>query len=307
MSNSVELSLVVCTYNREKFLLDCLESVSRQLVDNSRFELILVNNKSTDSTADICANFMEQHTDLNYYYFLEEKQGLSHARNRGIQESKGRIITFIDDDAIAEPDFIQNILEFFTQYPSATACGGKVLAKFETKPPKWRNRFSDSLYFSHYEKGEKLFQYKGNDYPIGCNMSFKADLFNEQVTFDPDLGRKGKSGAGFEEKAVFQTIRDLGLAYFYDPKQVVLHQIDDFRCEKPYTTKLSRGLGISHRKMSCDNGNFVSCMKSFITILFKFGAAIILAIGYLFLGKPAVSKQLIWFRWLVILGFLKKK
>ncbi len=307
MNTSFDLSLVVCTYNREKFLLDCLDSIASQTLERDRFELIIVNNKSTDSTADICDRFMKKTTELNTFYFLEEKQGLSHARNRGIQEAKGRIITFIDDDAIAQSDFLERILQFFEEYPNATACGGKVLAKFETKAPKWRNKFSDSLYFSHYDKGDQLFQYKGNDYPIGCNMSFKASFYAEDVAFDPNLGRKGKSGAGFEEKAVFQTLRERGLAYYYDPKQVVQHQIDDFRCEKPYTTKLSRGLGISHRKMNCDHGNIWLCLMSFVSIIFKFGASILLAIAYLFLGKPAVSKQLIWFRWLVILGFLTKK
>ncbi len=303
----MKLSLIVCTYNREKFLLDCLESVARQQVDKDDFELIMVNNNSSDSTEAICHQFIENHPELNCSYFMESKQGLSHARNRGILEAKGAIITFIDDDAIAEPDFVSNILRFFEQHPEAVACGGKVLAKFETKAPKWRNRFSDSLYFSHYDKGNKPFQYKGNAYPIGCNMSFKAELFDDLVSFDPELGRKGNSGAGFEEKAVFLAIRQKGLPYYYDPSQVVMHQIDDFRCEQPYTTKLSRGLGISHRKMSCINGNFWLCSRAFIIILFKFGAAFVLALGYLLAGKWAVARQLIWFRWLVIKGFLTGK
>lgn len=302
-----ELSIIVCTYNREKFLPECLNSVALQQLEKNNFELVIVNNNCTDNTDNICKKFLAQHPELNITYVVEMEQGLSHARNRGIQEANAKYLTFIDDDAIAEVDFASNILTLFENYPDAVACGGKVLAKFEGKVPAWRNRFSDSLYFSHYDPGNRLFKYSGNSYPIGCNMTFRSDFFEKHASFNPELGRKGKSGAGFEEKEVFAKIRALNFDYYYDPNQIVQHQIDIFRTQKPYTTKLSRGLGISMKKMYCQQTISYSCAKAFFIIIAKFFAALILAFGYLFLGKPAVSRQLISFRWLVILGFLSGK
>lgn len=300
-----ELSVVICTYNREKFLRDSLDSIAQQTAAKAVFELIIVNNNSTDQTDEISRSFVAEHPNLQVRYVIEKQQGLSFARNRGIVEAKGRYITFIDDDAIAAPNFIEQILDFFHHHPEAIAVGGKVLAKFETEPPSWLNPYSASLYFSHYDKGDQLFQYEGAAYPIGCNMTFRKHFFDEHGDFNTQLGRIGKNGLGGEEKAVFATIRAIGKPYYYDPEQVVQHQIDAFRIEKPYTTKLAVGLGQSHRKLYCSEGITWSCFRAFMLIILKFGAAFVLAAGYLLQGKPSVSRHLIQFRWLVLKGFLQ--
>ncbi len=298
------LSIIICTYNREKFLRDSLESIARQTADLAAYELVIVNNNSTDATDAICRNFLAQHPDLRATYVIEKQQGLSYARNRGIREAQGQFITYIDDDAIAEPEFVERILAFFHEHPEAVAVGGKVLARFESRPPAWNNPYSASLFFSHYDKGDRLFQYNGKGYPIGCNMTFRRDFFDRHGAFDTELGRKGKGGLGGEEKELFGRLIRAGLPYYYDPRQVVHHQIDDFRQEYPYTHKLARGLGYSHRRLYCSHGFSWSCLRALLLILAKLGAAILLATGYLLRGRLAVSRHLIWYRWQVVKGFL---
>ncbi len=299
---SVSLSLIICTYNREKFLPDCLDSLANQKLDPGAFEIVLINNNSTDSTHRIAGAFLARHPELNVQYHIEEQQGLSHARNRGLAESRGQILTFFDDDAIAMPDAGQRILDFFEAHPQAFALGGKVIAKFETRCPKWFNRFSASLYFSHYDKGDRPFSYRGQGYPIGCNMSFRREVFDRLGGFDVNLGRKGKQMLGAEEKDLFARIRQAGMAYYYDPSVKVYHQIAADRVGQPYMDKLAFGLGQTHRMLYCERPGW-ACFRAGVLILLKFIAAIGLALGYLLGGRPAVFRHLIDYRWKVVRGF----
>lgn len=129
--NGIAVSVIVCTFNRETLLPGALESLARQSADTSRYEIVIVNNNATDRTDRLCRTFVESHPTLNTTYVTEPRQGLSHARNRGIAEAKGRFITYIDDDAIATPEFVEKISAFFRRHEDAAAVGGRVLATFE--------------------------------------------------------------------------------------------------------------------------------------------------------------------------------
>ncbi|MEZ4952722.1 MAG: glycosyltransferase [Saprospiraceae bacterium] len=299
------VSVIICTYNREKFLPDSLDSVAAQQADKNAFELVVVNNNCTDRTDDIVRQFIEKHPDLKVTYVVETKQGLSHARNRGILESKGKYVSFIDDDAIAEPDFVGQLIHFFAKNPQATAVGGPILAKYEgrSQPPAWDNKYSISLFTGHYVRGDQSFKYTGYDYPRGSNMTISKEFLEKHnLRFDPNLGRIGKDGTSSEEKILFGAIRKLRGEFYYDPSLVVHHQVDAYRMEHSFLVKLSKGLGrsqfIAYRQMG-----LLNLITPMMIIFFKMGAAVILAVGYLLQGKPAVSWHLLKFRWYVLLGF----
>ena len=93
----IKLSIIVCTYIRDAYILETLRKLKNQTTDNQVYEVIIINNNSTDTTEEICKNYILSLSDRNSYYFNEKKQGLSFARNRGITESKGEIIAFIDE------------------------------------------------------------------------------------------------------------------------------------------------------------------------------------------------------------------
>ena len=214
MKSRPMISFVIATYNREKFLPDCLESLAQQTADRSDYEVVIVDNNSTDGTEEICRRFIDRHPDLDVSYYKEGKQGLSHARNRGIAEANGDLISFIDDDGIAEEGFAEELLRFFRQHPEATAVGGKIIPRFESGPPAWNNPYSSQVFFAHYDRGDDLFEYRGKGYPFGCNMTIRKAFFSAYGDFDTHLGRKGKGGLGGEEKALFERMHDHGKRYF---------------------------------------------------------------------------------------------
>nr|MCU0396174.1 glycosyltransferase family 2 protein [Chitinophagaceae bacterium] len=142
MSQEPALSVVICTYNRQKFIGACLACLAQQTLSPSDWEVIVVDNASTDGTDGIVQAFISQHPGLPFRYVHEAQKGLSYARNRGIAEAAAPIITFIDDDAEAVPHFAATILAFMQQHPEAAGAGGRVLPKYSEKPePVWMSKY----------------------------------------------------------------------------------------------------------------------------------------------------------------------
>ena len=152
------VSIVICTYNRQEYLPKCLAHLKAQKCEASEFEIVLINNNSTDNTEVICNDFIKANKELNISYFLEENPGLSFARNRGIKESKGSIICFIDDDGFAIPEYV-NIISGFARnktYDSYMAFGGKVIPCYnEGMSPKWITPYISGL-VSEVDLGKKV-------------------------------------------------------------------------------------------------------------------------------------------------------
>ncbi|NNE27746.1 MAG: glycosyltransferase family 2 protein, partial [Saprospiraceae bacterium] len=244
-----DISLIICTYNRIKFLPECLDSCAAQDLPNDAFEIIVINNNCTDGTTEFVNGFIQRHPGLGMRHFIETQQGLSYARNRGIKESKGDIIVFIDDDAIVKPDYLRLILGYFESHHDMKGGGGKVVAKFESGKPHWYNKFSAPMFCSEHLKGDAIFKYKEGDYPFGCNMFFHRSVIDSEVYFDPALGRKGTGLLAGEEKAIFKRIQQAGHAIYYFPEIMALHQIDDYRMEQTYLDNISIGNGASHKLM----------------------------------------------------------
>jgi GT2 family glycosyltransferase len=155
---------------------------------------------------------------------------------------------------------------------------------------------------SKVDYGDKIFRYNGKKFPIGCNMTYKKEALLEIGMFDTDLGRKGDSGDASEEKDVFLKLFAKGYSIFYLPEAVVEHVIENSRLEYSYIKKISSGIGRSERLRTAKKGTF-ELIKKFGELIFKFGAAIILATYHLLKLEPAKSKALIQFRINVFRGW----
>ena len=105
------VSVIVCTYNRSGSLLDTLDSLANMVVSKSvDWEVLVVDNNSTDDTKKITEAFIDR-GNHHFRYLLEPVQGLSFARNRGINTSGGRILAFTDDDVLVDKNWLMKIIE----------------------------------------------------------------------------------------------------------------------------------------------------------------------------------------------------
>lgn len=244
MEKASGISFVICTYNRAQYLQDTLQSLLENEADPNRFELLIIDNNSSDETPDIAHTFIDNYPNHDIQYIKEPQQGLSFARNRGIKEAKNPIITFLDDDISTDIDFINNWLHFFDTHPNAQCAGGKIEVQFDDPRPHWMSHFLLPL-LGHHNLGDSIKKYKRQKYPFGGNMAFRRSVFDQHGFFDTELGRKGNQLKASEEKEFFQRLKKANTDIYYVPKAALYHRVDKKRLTKEYIKRQAIGLGQS--------------------------------------------------------------
>lgn len=218
--NAPRISVVVCTYNRSRYLERCLESLVGQTLDPAGYEIIVVDNRSTDGTADLCRRYLAL---ANFRYLFEERQGLSYARNRGLEACRSPLVAYLDDDAVAVPGWLSSLLEGFGD-PQVASAGGAILPVFEGRVPVW---FHDSLLplYSCRDRGREEFDLGPGLFFYGANMSFRSEVLMRVEGFPVHLGRSGDNLLSDEELVVSSRIERLGYGKRYLPQATVYHHI----------------------------------------------------------------------------------
>ncbi len=301
-----KLTVVVCTYNREKYIGECMSHLTKQTVDKGLYEILIINNNSTDRTESVIENVIKQNTSVDFRYFVEKNQGHTYSRNHGIRESKGEIIAFIDDDAFVHKDYCQAIISFFEQNPTIMAIGGRIVPVYEDEEPKWLSKYLLPL-VAALDMGDQPKAFKGNKFPIGANMAFRKSAFEIYGIFDTDLGRRGSELEGGDEKEMFSRLRKGGEKVFYVPEVCVEHIIPPHRLEESYIKGLAIGVGKSERKRMGKYG-FWAIMNKFLDEAIKTAGTFILAAVYILQGQHfSKSSMLIKFRIWVISSLIFKK
>ncbi len=299
------LSVIICTYNREKFLYDALSHVAQNDFPHENYEIVLVNNNSTDSTESECQRFANDYTEVQFRYFVETKQGLSHARNRGIDESRGDILVFLDDDSFVRPDYLSNLEKQMNQHPEAMAFGGKITPLFESgETPKWLCKWTYS-WVSAIDLGNKVVPFEGNAYPIGANMGFRKNCLDQCGNFNTELGRSKKNLMAGEEKDLFNRLKENNMPILYFPDIHVEHVIPPQRTTRDYIVRMGQGVGMSER-LRCLKIGKSALWKRYFSELIKWGASFVLWFYYLICFRPVVGNMLILFRWNVTKGLVGK-
>ncbi len=217
------VSVIVCTYNRASLLRGCLDSLRQQSSDRQLFEVIVVDNNSTDTTAAVALEFAE--ICPHFRTVVATQQGLSCARNVGWQTAQGTYVAYIDDDAIAAPDWVDCIIQFATAHPEIQVFGGPYDAFTLRELPPWFPPEYGRLDFGDRTHPIEL----GPEWIPGSNMIFKQRIFKEYGGFDPELGMKGQQTAYGEEINLLARLNQAGIAIYYVPSLKVKHLIADYK------------------------------------------------------------------------------
>lgn len=211
------VSIVICTFNRSEFLVEVLKSLTEQT--EKRFEILVIDNNSTDNTNEITHNFKSLFS--HFKYFFELQIGLSNARNRGVVEAKGDYIAFIDDDCILPENWVELAFHII-ENENPDIFGGPVFPLYKEKKPEW---YKDE-YISHLF-GDIPRNLKPGESLIGCNFIVRKSLFEKIGLFKAELGMSGKQIL-YGEETEFQ-LRYLKLvemsSLFYHPKLYVYHYV----------------------------------------------------------------------------------
>ena len=298
------LSVIICTYNREKYIYNILKSIAENTLSSEAYEIVLVNNNCTDRTEEECQRFCHDFPNVQFRMVTEPNQGLSHARNRGIKESKGDLLVYVDDDALVNPEYLQTYSDFFASHPEADAAGGPIIPQYETEEPSWMSHYTKSLLTGYKYNGDTVKEFALNDYPGGGNAAYRASVFEQVGLFNVELGRKGASLEASEEKDIFQKMRALGMKIYYLPTAILYHLIPETKLGEDYFNRLTYSIGRSERIRTLKISK-LQYIKRLFSELIKWGGSLVLLFWHTLTLSPKKGWKLIQFRWNVTKGLIK--
>ncbi len=293
------ISIVIATYNRHLSLLETLRSVAAQSLPAELWECVVVNNNSSDQTQSSVEEFIASHPQLDIRLCLESRQGLSWARNCGIEHSTGEIIAIIDDDEIINADFAAAYLELFDTHPTAASAGGKIIPKYIEGRPRWMSHITELPIANPLDLGEKVRQFPKGRIPGGGNMAIRRSIVERYGAFDVNLGRTGQRLIGGEESDLFERLAKESLECWWCPQAIMWHIIPPEKLTIEYFDRLTYNIGVSQRLRAKAAGR-----SMLLSEMGKWCATIVLMLGYLLQCNPQKSRYLLRLRRNISRGLL---
>ena len=221
MSTTPKITIIICTYNRSDLLSETLPSIFNQNVRESKYDVLVVNNNSNDSTDEILTNFSKSYSNLSV--IKEAQQGLSYARNTGYMNSSTDWIIYLDDDAMIPSDFIEIALQ--TIKSNKYDCfGGVYYPWYKYGKPVWfKDIYASTAEFYKQNNGHKL------QYASGGIMAIKRSLLIEFDGFPTHLGMKGNAMAYGEETFLQNQMKRNGHTIGIIPKWSINHIVNKYK------------------------------------------------------------------------------
>ena len=261
------LTIGICTWNRAKFLdisLDAFRKV--HLPSAIDWEILVVNNNSTDETDDI----IEKHArNLPIRRLFEPHAGKSFALNHVIREARGDYILWTDDDAIVDRNWVKAYVEAFRKWPDAVFFGGPILPWFEQEPPEWLTEETIPIVASafailDFEEGFSELEYE--KLPYGVNMAVRCKE-QKRYLYNTSYGPRPNSEVRGEETVLMHKLLKDSHEGRWVPKAKVSHYVPKKRMSIKYLKNVYEGWGeitwlaIKNGEMSNRFGTFGNMLK----------------------------------------------
>ncbi|MCF3623620.1 hormogonium polysaccharide biosynthesis glycosyltransferase HpsE [Planktothrix agardhii 1801] len=275
----IDFTVVIPTYNGASRVPDVLEKLRSQTgTENIAWEIIVVDNNSSDQTADLVQNLIASWQEVfPLKYVFEAKQGIAFARQRGVEVAKGELIGFLDDDNFPNSDWILQAYLFGQEHPKAGSYGGQIHANYQVEPPENFKRI-EHLLLAIRESGDQPFLFCPEQLklPSGAGLVVRREAwFNH---FIPELVDTGRGDNDYEISIHFY---NQGWEIWYNHKMHINHYIPRERLEKKYLLRLADRYGLftfKFRSMLVKNWQqpiiflrvFLGSMKRVIQHLLKY-------------------------------------
>lgn len=272
-STAIKVTVAIPTYNRADFLRQTLAGIVAQQFPRDHFEILVLDNNSTDHTRAVVGEFADVHPAPRYIH--ESNQGLDHARNRAIAEARGDIILFGDDDILVKPDWIAQMAVPFLADPLRRigAVGGEVIPVFPDGLPEWVREWHAPLQFRP-DTGPIGDRHS----PMGANLAFPKWVFEQLGRFHTALDRAAGNYFSGGDTEMIRRVRDAGFEVWFSPGGAVKHQMPASRTTFRYA---SRHAFDSARSRVIDRAGQPGAAGYFAG---RFGANIAKALGFAILA-----------------------
>jgi glycosyltransferase involved in cell wall biosynthesis len=240
------LSVVLCTHDRAGYLRKALASLASQTLARDRFEVVVVDNRSTDATSAVVEEFT---TTLDVRRVYEPTLGLCHARNTGWRAARAAWIAYFDDDAVADPGWLAAIHDAFAADPALGAVGGPVRPIWEAPRPPWlTDEVARALTIIDWGDAHTIDDVRA-EWLAGANMAVPRAVLAEVGGFHPGLDRVGHNMLSSGDVFLQQRVLERGYRIRYEPAAAVGHVVPASRLTKRWFIRRYYWQGISDAVM----------------------------------------------------------
>ena len=228
----LKVTVAIPTYNRAAFLRQTLAGLVAQQFPRDHFEILVIDNNSTDDTRTVVAEFADSRPAPRY--LLEKKQGLDYARNRAIAEARGEVIVFGDDDILVQPDWLAQMAVPLLADPAQRigAIGGDVIPVFPDGLPPWVAEWHSPLAFR-----SDLGPLEARHSPMGANLAFPKWVFAKLGLFHTALDRAAGNYFSGGDSEMIRRVRAAGHEVWFAPAAAVQHQMPASRTTFRYASR----------------------------------------------------------------------
>jgi glycosyltransferase involved in cell wall biosynthesis len=245
----IDFTVVIPTYNGASRVPDVLEKLRSQTrTENITWEIIVVDNNSSDQTADVVQNMIASWQEVfPLKYVFEVKQGAAFARQRGLEEAQGELVGFLDDDNWPDACWVAQAYQFAQNHPQAGAYGGQIHGVYEVPPPE--NFKVIEGFLAIRERGPEPNRYQPQvlSLPPGAAMVVRKRVWSEVVPKQPQMSGKlpgGKMVQGDDWEPLMYLYK-AGWEIWYNPSMHTYHQIPAWRLKRDYLLSLIQGSCLS--------------------------------------------------------------
>lgn len=238
-----QISAIICTHNRDQYLGAAIDSLLNQNFTEA-YEVIVVDNASTDRTREVIEGRL---SNPRLRYIHESALGLSVARNTGAKQALSPILAYLDDDAVASPQWLQVLHGAYQNNEKLAIAGGKVTLLWAEgmEPPRWLSPgLAGNL--GAYDLGDAIVYIdRPGLTPRGLNYSVRQSFLKQIGGFDVNLGRVGNNLLSNEELVVTARALKLGWQVAYLPAATVAHNVSPERMRRQWFLNRGWWQGIS--------------------------------------------------------------
>jgi glycosyltransferase involved in cell wall biosynthesis len=245
---TTKLSVITCSHNpRVDYLMMVIDALNNQTSDKQCWEYLLIDNASAEP--------LSRTTDLSWHPYArvitEEKLGLTQARLRGIQESTGEILVFVDDDNVLDSNYLETVLRLSSEWPMLGAFGGQVRPKFEEEPPEWTRKYWRRLAIREFEQDRwSNIPCLDDTTPNGAGLCVRRQVARQYLAYHSDrkrfvLDRAGTSLLSAGDLDLAATACDLGLGNGLFISLKLTHLVPRERLEEDYLLRLTEAQAFS--------------------------------------------------------------
>jgi len=262
------ISAVICSYNRCDLLKSAIESLLVQNLDKNQYEIVVIDNASTDTTKSMIHQMIDSYKNHTIRYLYEEKQGLGYARNLAMRVLNSKYIAYLDDDAVAPKFWLSQALLDFKTADKVLSVGGPYKPYYIASKPYW---YKDEYEIRSW--GNKLRKLEQSEALSGSNMIWEREALISIEGFGENVGVKGDLLSVGEETIAYQRLWEIFIKpiIIYDPKLYILHYVPENKMKPSYYLRRAFATGQAQAKIERrKRGKIILVLRGILFIGFRF-------------------------------------